>query len=137
MFYPAKIEQVGHRYNISFRDIPEAVTYTDCHEQTLKLAQDALLAAVVEYFKDQRQVSLPSEAQQGEVLITLPASVFAKVLLLNAMIEQNLSNTDLAQRLHLKVQDIQHMLSLEHETEIEQIAQALAVLGKKLALTTI
>lgn len=47
------------------------------------MAKDALFTAMDFYFEDNRPVPLPSKARKGEVMmIALPASVFAKVLLL-------------------------------------------------------
>lgn len=137
MFYPAKVEQVGDRYNISFRDIPEAIRCTDYSVQVPKLAEEVLLTAIASYFADRRPVSLPSLVQQGEILAKVSMTVFAKILLLNAMIEQNISNIELAYRLNLSQHDIEQLLSPHQETEIEHIDQALTALGKRLAMTTV
>ena len=42
VFYPAKFEQEGQAYNVSFRDIPEAMTCGDNFEDALQMAKDAL-----------------------------------------------------------------------------------------------
>lgn len=136
MFYPAQFEQIGERYNISFRDIPEAITCAEQRDQAPKMAEAAILSALGGYFTDRRQIQLPSQALEGEILIAIPMSVFAKVLLLNAMIEQNISNVDLAKRINIQQQEMQHILSLHHSTPIDRIELALAALGKQLAMTT-
>ncbi|MFW9272999.1 type II toxin-antitoxin system HicB family antitoxin, partial [Glaesserella parasuis] len=84
--------------NVSFRDIPEALTCGDNYEDALEMAKDALLTSMDFYFEDHRKVPLPSPPQEGEVLIELPTSIFAKVLLLNEMVDQNISNVELAKR---------------------------------------
>ena len=137
MFYPAKVEQVGDRCNISFRDIPEAIRCADYRVQVSKLAEEVLLTAIASYFEDRRPVNLPSNIEAGEVLVEISATVFAKILLLNAMIEQKNSNAELAYRLNLTQHDIEQLLNPHQETEIEYIAQALAALGKRLAMTTV
>ena len=58
-------------------------------EDTKIMASDALLTSMDFYFEDNRPVPAPSVAEQGEVLINLPSSTYAKVLLLNALLEQN------------------------------------------------
>jgi|GEM_PF-4652354 len=43
------------------------------------MAADALLTAMDFYFEDHRIVPEPSAPRRGEVLISLPASVFARL----------------------------------------------------------
>ena len=68
------------------------------------------------------------------MLIELPASVFAKVLLLNEMIEQNVSNAELARRINAKPQEVQRITNLGHITKIDTIAKAITALGKQFEL---
>lgn len=135
MFYPAKFEKEEQGYSVTFRDIPEAITCGDDWEDALNMATDALLTSMDFYFEDHRQVPLPSAANADEVLIELPASVFAKVLLLNAMVEQNVSNVELARLIHVKPQEVQRITNLGHSTKIDTIAKALSALGKHLQLS--
>ena len=91
MYYPAKFtpdNEIGG-FVVTFRDIPEAITQGDTFEDTKIMASDALLTSMYFYFEDNRPVPAPSVAEQGEVLINLPSSTYAKVLLLNALLEQN------------------------------------------------
>ena len=39
VFYPAKFEQEGQAYNVSFRDIPEAMTCGDNFADALQMAK--------------------------------------------------------------------------------------------------
>ena len=71
MFYPAKFEQEGQAYNVSFRDIPEAMTCGDNFEDALQMAKDALFTSVDFYREDGRTLPSPSEIQEGEILIAL------------------------------------------------------------------
>jgi antitoxin HicB len=89
------------------------------------------------YFEDKRAVPLPSRARRGEELIELPASLAAKVLLLNEMVEQKVSPAELARRLHTRPQDVQRVIDLGHVTKIDTIASALAALGKRLELSIV
>ena len=137
MFYPAKFEQEGQCYNVTFRDIPEAITCGDDYDDAIQMAQDALLTAMDFYFEDHRAVPLPSAAQENEVLVALPASVYAKVLLLNEMIAQNISNVELAKRIDVKPQEIQRITNLEHTTKIDTVVRALKALGKQLQISIV
>lgn len=138
MLYPAKFDkEESGLYAVSFRDIPEAITCGDNYEDAVRMARDALLTSMDFYFEDRRKVPLPSPQQEDEVLIELPASVFAKVLLLNEMIDQNVSNAELARRIEVKPQEVQRITNLEHNTKIDTIARAIHALGKQFELRVV
>lgn len=134
MFYPALIEKDDVGYAVSFRDIPEALTCADTLEEARVMAADALLTAMDFYFEDKRPVPMPSAARNGEEMVELPASAFAKVLLLNTMLEQGVSGSELARRMGTRPQDVQRIVDLGHTTKIDTIAAALRLLGKNLSL---
>ena len=135
--YPARIEADEAGFAVSFRDIPEALTSGATLEEAREMAADALATAMDFYFEDKRAVPLPSRARRGEELIELPASLAAKVLLLNEMVEQKVSPAELARRLHTRPQDVQRVIDLGHVTKIDTIASALAALGKRLELSIV
>lgn len=99
------------------------------------MAADVLQSAMDFYFEDKRPVPLPSAPQGDERLIALPASTWAKVLLLNEMIEQGVTPSDLARRLHTSRQDVNRIVDLGHATKIDRLSEAIEALGKKLTVT--
>jgi antitoxin HicB len=99
------------------------------------MAADALLTAMDFYFEDRRPVPSPSKAKKGEELVALPPSVSAKILLLNEMIAQGVTPSELARRLNTRPQDVNRIMLLNHATKIDTIAQALSVLGKQLEIS--
>lgn len=132
MLYPAKFEvQDDGCYVVSFRDIPEALTQGYSLDEAKEQALDALITAFDFYFEDSRAIPAPSEAQEGEQLIELPISVWSKVLLLNTMLEQNVSQSDLAKRLGKTRQEMQRVIDLNHSTKIDTVVEALKQLGKQ------
>lgn len=132
MLYPAKFElQDDGCYVISFRDIPEALTQGFSLDEAKEQALDSLIISLDFYFEDNRGIPLPSEAQEGEYLIELPISVWSKVLLLNAMLEQHVSQSELAKRLHKTRQEMQRIIDLNHNTKIDTVVEALKQLGKQ------
>ncbi|MFK3558321.1 type II toxin-antitoxin system HicB family antitoxin [Pasteurella multocida] len=138
MLYPAKFDKEDNGlYAVSFRDIPEALTCGDNFHDAVAMAKDALITSMDFYFEDFRKVPLPSKPEQGEVLIELPDSVFAKVLLLNEMVEQNISNAELARRINVRPQEMQRITNISHSTKIDTISRALSALGKKLQLSVV
>lgn len=136
MRYPARFEPAPDGgYVVTFRDIPEAITQGDSEDEAAAMAADALLAAMEFYFEDRRAVPAPSGLEPGERLIELPASVWAKVLLLNAQLEAGVSNAELARRMGTRPQELQRVTDLAHTTKIDTIAQALQALGKRLTVS--
>ena len=135
MKYPGRFEPAPEGgYVVTFRDIPEAITQGDSLEEAQEMAQDALLTAMDFYFEDRRQVPMPSAPEAGELEVELPASAWAKVLLLNVQIAQGVSNVELAQRLGTRKQEVTRITDLGHPTKIDTIARALHALGKELTI---
>jgi len=137
MKYPAHFEPdtKDGGFVITFRDIPEAITQGDTEEEALAMAADALLASMDFYFEDSRPVPPPSKAKRGERLISLPASVSSKVLLLNEMLAQKVTPSELARRLDTTRQEVNRLIDLGHATKVDRIEEALGALGKSLELS--
>ncbi|CAG4888742.1 type II toxin-antitoxin system HicB family antitoxin [Paraburkholderia saeva] len=135
--YPARIERDEAGFTVSFRDIPEALTSGATLDEAREMAVDALATAMDFYFEDKRPVPSPSKPRRGEALIELPASLAAKVLLLNEMLRQKVSPAELARRLHTRPQEIQRVIDIGHVTKIDTIASAFAALGKRLELSVV
>jgi antitoxin HicB len=132
--YPARFEPDGDGFVVTFRDIPESITQGDSLGEARAMAADALLTAMDFYFEDKRPVPQPSKARKGEELVALPTSVSAKILLLNEMLAQQVTPAELARRLHTRPQDVNRIVTLNHATKIDTIADALAAMGKHLEI---
>lgn len=132
MKYPATfttdVEDGG--FVVTFRDIPEAITQADSEEEAFDMAADVLLSSMEFYFDAKRAVPLPSKPKKDERMVSLPASVSAKVLLLNEMIAQQVGPSELARRIGTSPQVMNRVLDLSHVTKIDTIAKALEALGK-------
>ena len=134
--FPAHVEPNGvGGYIASFPDIPEALTEASTIEELKSYALDALITAIDFYIEDRRKVPAPSDPEDGDLVIDLPHSVIAKVLLLNAMVDANVRPVDLAKKLGMTRQEVSRITDLHHKTKIDTIAQALYALGKKLTLS--
>lgn len=132
--YPARLARDGNGYLVTFPDIPEAVTGADNRAEAIELAADALTTAMDFYFEDRRPVPMPTPLKRGQIAIELPASVSAKVLLLNEMIAQGKRPAELARLMNARPQEVTRLIDLHHPTKIDTIAQALRVMGKRLEL---
>lgn len=132
MRYPVKLEPDSGGYVVSFPDIPEALTQGDTREEALEMARDALVTAFEFYFEDGERVPAPGDVT-GD-FVEVPASIAAKVLMLNAFIDSGLTQVELAARMGVKKQEVTRLFDLHHSTKIDTIQRALAALGKTLLL---
>ena len=133
MKYAAKLSSAEEGgFVVTFRDIPEAITQGDDEKEALAMAKDALITSMDFYFEDKRQVPAASAQEDDEVCIALPVSVASKVLLLNEMIAQGVTASELARRMGTIPQEINRLIDLNHTTKIDRVAQALEALGKRL-----
>ncbi|WP_321953093.1 type II toxin-antitoxin system HicB family antitoxin [Paraburkholderia bannensis] len=136
--YPARFEPAEEGgFVVTFRDVPEAITQGDSIEEARAMAADALLTAMDFYFEDKRPVPDPSKPKKGEELVSLPATASAKVLLLNEMIGQKVTPSELARRLGTSPQVVNRLVDLGHATKIDTIAEALEAIGKRLEITVV
>jgi antitoxin HicB len=132
MRYPIKLEPDTGGYVVSFPDIPEALTQGDTKEEALSMGLDALVTALDFYFEENRKVPEPSPITGDYV--ELPLSVASKVLLLNAFIEADISQVELASLMGIKKQEVTRLLDLHHSTKIDTIQHALNALMRPMSV---
>lgn len=133
MRYPVKLEPEKGIYLVAFPDIPEAITQGGSRDEALKMALDALITAFEFYFEDSEKVPAPSAVIEDYVEV--PASVAAKVLMLNSFIDSGMTQSQLASEMGVKKQEVTRLFDLQHSTKIDTIQKALLALGKQLELT--
>ena len=137
MRYPIHIKPDGKHFLVSFPDIPEALTQGKSEEEALAMAAEALETALDFYFEQPREVPEPSHINRGGKCVELPASLSAKVLLLNEMIRQQVRPAELARRLNTTPQEINRLTNLHHTSKIDGIAGAMKALGKTLQIRVV
>ena len=134
--FPAQVEPNGiGGFIASFKDVPEALTEAEPMEELKENALDALVTAIDFYIEDRRPFPEPSTATSEDLIVELPPSVIAKVLLLNAMVETNTRPIDLARKLGVSRQEVNRITDLHHATKIDTVARALYALGRQLNLS--
>ena len=114
-------------------DIPEALTFGEDQEAALHEARDAVHVALTAYIEDGQAISPPSPPR-GRPAITLPALVAAKLALHQAMRDSGQGHSALAGKLGITEDAVRRLLDLDHAARIEQLEQALALLGRKLVV---
>jgi antitoxin HicB len=138
MKFPVKLSKEPEGgYTVTFPDIPEAITCGESIEDALYHAKDALESAMDFYLDDKRPVPAPSKPKRGQHTVELPASVAAKVLLLNEMSGQKVRPAQLARRLKITPQEVTRLIDVHHTTKIDGIAVALKALGKTLEMRVV
>jgi len=137
MKFPVKLtlDKISGGYVVTFPDIPEAITQGDTMVEALAMAQEALEVAIDFYFEDKRSVPSPSVAKRGYKTIELPASLSAKILLLNEMVKQKIRPAELARRLNTTPQEVNRLTNLRHTSRIDGIAAALNAMGRQLEIS--
>jgi antitoxin HicB len=117
---------------VQFIDVPEAHTFGPTEADAGgEQALDCLIAALGGYIKLGRAIPEPSPSG-GLPVVILPPLVAAKLALHEAMRVERITRTELARRLGLQENAIRRLLDLDHRSHIDQIARALAALGKRL-----
>jgi antitoxin HicB len=130
--YPVKLRKDGKFILVTFPDIPEAATQGRNRTQALKAAKDVLETAMEVYFDERRPVPAPSQPKRGQPVVELPASLSAKILLLNEMSLQNVRPAELARRIGTSPQVVNRLTKIRHTSQIDGIDTALRALGKRL-----
>lgn len=117
---------------VQFPDIPEAITVAKDEDEAMVNGLEALEAAIEIYFDEKRVVPKPSKAKRGQLSITLPALVTAKVLLANELVSQGVRKAELARRLNVHMPQVDRLIDLRHSSKLENIEAAFHSLGKNL-----
>jgi len=135
--YPIELKQDGTHWMVTFPDIPEALTQGETIEEARQAAAEALESALDFYFEESKPVPAPSRVARGGSFIELPASIAAKVLLLNEMLLQKIRPAELARRMHTTPQEVNRLTNLHHASKIDGIDGALKALGKRLEIRAV
>ena len=131
--YPVVLnpEPDGSAINVSFPNVPGALTWGDDEAEALELAQDCLVTALYGYVRDNESIPRPGPAR-GRPLIAVPPLVAAKLALYMAMRARGIGEAELAQRLGVGEKVVSSLLHLKRRTYLAQLERALAELGVEL-----
>ncbi|MGH6901735.1 MAG: type II toxin-antitoxin system HicB family antitoxin [Geminicoccaceae bacterium] len=122
------------RLVVIFPDVKGATTDGADEPEAVANASDCLIAALIGYVTSREPIPRPSPAR-GRSTVALPPLVAAKLALYSAMLEQRVTNADLADRMGKSQAEVRRLLDLDHRSELGQIEAALAALGKRLEIT--
>lgn len=131
--YPVALdpEPDGSAVNVSFPDVPEALTWGDDEAEALSLAEDCLVTALHGRIRDHESIPKPGRAK-GRPMIPVPPVVAAKLALYTAMRERGIDRGELAGRLGVAGRTVDTMLHLKRRAHVGLLERALAELGVRL-----
>lgn len=133
--YPATFtENELNGFNVQFKDIPEAFTFGEDFDDAKEMAFDILLCVIEDYRNIRKPFPMPSTPEDGDVLIDLPILAVSKVLLFNTMIQEGVSQAELARRMGKSSAEINRLVDARLTTKFNTIEDAFTALGKKLTL---
>jgi antitoxin HicB len=129
--YACRFEPEPPGYVVTCRDLP-VVTWGETLAMASAMAADAIATVLSDL--PPGAWPTPSSAQTGEALVALPPLLEAKTALWSAMVEAGVTRSELARRLRCDEKEVRRLLSFKHRSQIDRIAAALAVLGKRLVI---
>ncbi|MHC8507933.1 MAG: type II toxin-antitoxin system HicB family antitoxin [Rhodospirillales bacterium] len=129
---PEKDKKYKGWFNVSFPDVPEALTCAEGVQESLGMAQDALTGALAWYVQERREIPEPGKPRKGQYLVALPPVVAAKLALYRAMRAQKVTNVALAKQLGVTESAVRKLVDPDHRSHIGKVQHALELLGRTL-----
>ncbi len=106
-------------YVVSFPDVPEALTGAETREESLTLAENALVVALGAYIRAQEDIPVPSHPSVEHELIPVPPHTAAQLDLYAAMRRKGVSLRALAESQGVREATVHRLLDLDH---LDQLA---------------
>jgi antitoxin HicB len=134
--YPAKFtpDEKDAGFVVTFPDLPEAITQGEGVSDAAAEAADCLEEAIANRIAMNLPIPEPSPVGEYQHAIALPAQMAAKASLYLAIREENLSDGELAKRLHCDEKAVRHLLDPLHPSKLQRIESALAAMGRQLVV---
>ncbi len=133
--YPVTLTKDGSNFLVTFKDVPEAITFGKDEEGALENAVDALETGLSFYVDARKQLPKPSKAKRGQKIISPSALESAKLGVYQAMMNQGIKKAELARRLGWHMPQIDRLFDLKHSSKFDQIEAAATVLGCHIEIT--
>ena len=121
-------------YVVTFPDVYGAVTGGWSWKEAMEMAEDCLGVALGMYVKAREDIPVPGPLTDGQVLISVPPIIAAKLALYTAMREQDVTNVALATQLDLQENAVRRLVDPRHRSHISTVERALRALGRSLVV---
>ena len=122
-------------YIVNFPDLSNGWSQGETRARALAQAEDLLEEMILGMMAHNEEVPAPSPAQ-GHPLVSLPALTAAKLEAYRAMRAAGLNKSQLAERLGWQPSQVTRLFDGRHASRLDQIETALAVLGRRLVVTS-
>lgn len=130
--YPVTLTPDGDTVLVTFKDIPEAITFGVNKDEALLHAIDALETGLSFYVDARKQLPVASKPKRGQKTVRPSALESAKLGVYQAMTEQGIRKAELARRLGWHTPQVDRLFDLRHASRLDQIEAAARVLGRQL-----
>ncbi len=130
--YPVTLTPDGATVLVTFKDIPEAITFGVNKVEALLHAIDALETGLSFYVDARKQLPVASKPKRGQKTVRPSALESAKLGVYQAMTEQGIRKAELARRLGWHTPQVDRLFDLRHASRLDQIEAAARVLGRQL-----
>jgi antitoxin HicB len=134
--YPAVFEPGDNAGVIvaTFPDVPEAITEGEGYADARRMAADALGTTLLAYVRAGRALPRPGRAARGTEAISVEPDVAAKLAVLLAFAEADISQREFGRRLRKDEREVRRILDPMHPTKITTLDAALRTLGRRLVV---
>ena len=134
--YPCNLtpDEEDGGFNVSFPGVIGAHTCGDDRAEALEMAEDALVVALCAYVDNNEALPVPSEAEEGQVVVAVPPLVAAKLALYTAMRKQRITAEELADRLGLSEDAVRKVMDPDYGSHLTQVEKALRAVGRSLVV---
>jgi antitoxin HicB len=132
--YPVTLTKDEDVILVTFKDVPEAITFGTDEAHALEMAVDALESALSFYVDARKPLPKPRAAKRGQKTVSPTALECAKLGVYSAMLEQGVKKAELARRLGWHAPQVDRLFDLRHKSKFEQLERAAEVLGKEIRL---
>lgn len=133
--YPVTIhEDENPGVAVTCDDLPEFNSAGDDVADALRESVDGIESALSIYVDQRRVIPEASNPKPGQHVVRLPAVTVAKIILWNEMMARDMRKADLCRLLGIAQTQGDRLVDFLHTSKMEAIENALAALGKRLAI---
>ncbi len=135
--YPANLipDTEDGGFIVRFVDFPEAITQGETIAEALSEATDCLEEAIANRIVTEMDIPHPTLASADQHNIPLTTSMSIKAALYLSLRETQTTEADLARRLNRTERDIRKLVDPHTQPDLDQIEDALAVMGRHLSVS--
>ena len=133
--YPAICVLEGpNEWTLIVPDVPEAIFGADTEEELWRDAPDVLALALLSYPRSGQPFPTASTTTANSRPLGVPAVQSAKLFIHQAIAARGMTAADLARLIGTDHKSVRRILSLAHNTRMEQLEHVLAALNVRVVL---